>query len=244
LISLYRYACGASARIAKRDILTSNSDGKTDSYFPPKIDVPITIPRRAQSLAEWKEQLLNYGKLDDDRKVLSSTLYVGTLVVRTLTPSLKMDAVEKAIGLTQHALSPPVGSRASAKTQESRLLDFGPRDMVLPLLELCRGAPDLPVSLSPVPPALGYGQVPSEMSQAPADIIGIAGVEMAVRVTLLVQEFSLLLLTHQYDDAQAICARLQSELATCNGLLRHAQNALHEFNHSKIIGGLGASVHE
>ena len=82
------------------------------------------------------------------------------------------------------------------------------------------------------------------MSQAPADVIGIAGVEMAARRYSACSGVFAAAVDAPIGDAQVICARLQSELATCNRLLRRGQDALHEFNHSKIIGGLGASAHE
>lgn len=97
----------------------------------------------------------------------------------------------------------------------AQLLDFGPGDMVLPLLEACKaGHIFLPIHspLPAVPAALGYSRLPPDMAEAPASAVSMASVELAARMTLITQEFSLNMMKYDYPAAAQLLERLDSEI--------------------------------
>lgn len=92
----------------------------------------------------------------------------------------------KAVAHSRLALHPllshPLNPTPDPITENARLLDFGPGDMVLPLLEACKaGNIFLPFHspLHAVPAALGYSRLPPDMAEAPASAVSMASVELA-----------------------------------------------------------------
>lgn len=135
----------------------------------------------------------------------------------------------------------PLNPSPHALTESAQLLNFGPGDMVLPLLEACKGGDTfrpIQAPLPPVPAGLGYGRLPPDMADAPASAVGMASVELAARISLLAQEFSLLTMQYKYLDARQILLRLESEIRTSEELLNRGDHALWDMNHASLLPGL------
>lgn len=148
----------------------------------------------------------------------------------------------KAVAHSRLALHPllsrPLSPTPDPITINAQLLDFGPGDMVLPLLEACKMADlFLPIHspLPAVPTGLGYGRLPPDMAEAPASAVSMASVELAARMTLLTQEFSLAMMKYDYHEAGKLLERLESEIRTSQELINRGDRALREMSLTGIL---------